>query len=131
MLHERYLSAQEARTSDEFLDQIVRFTKLLGFDTVSATVVIDQPVSESDFIAVSNTPSNYVEVFENSNFARRDPVMQHCTILNAWFRRHQASRSSSPTATRRTTAAFVGRRLPHPPIAPHHRASFSRSQERS
>lgn len=78
MLHERYLSILEARTSDDLLEHMVHFTKLLGFDTVSATVVIDRPVGESDFIAVSNTPSNYVEVFENSNFARRDPVMQHC-----------------------------------------------------
>ncbi len=78
MLQEGYLSVLESRNRDEFLGQIVRFTKRLGFETVSATTVIDHFLGEPEFITVDNTPQSYLEVFEDAGRARRDPVMQHC-----------------------------------------------------
>lgn len=78
MLQDGYLSVLESRNRDEFLGQVVRFTRQLGFETVSATTVIDHFLGESEFITVDNTPANYREVFENIGLGRQDPVMQHC-----------------------------------------------------
>jgi DNA-binding CsgD family transcriptional regulator len=68
----------EARNRDDFLHELVRFTRQLGFETVSATTIIDHFLGEPEFIAVDNTPSSYVEAFEDPTLARGDPVMQHC-----------------------------------------------------
>jgi DNA-binding CsgD family transcriptional regulator len=78
MLQDGYLSVLESKNRDEFLGQVVRFTKRLGFDTVSATTVIDHFLGESEFITVDNTPANYRDVFEDIDLGRHDPVMQHC-----------------------------------------------------
>jgi len=78
MLQDGYLSVLESKSRDEFLGQVVRFAKQLGFDTVSATTVIDHFLGESEFITVDNTPAGYRDVFEDADLGRHDPVMQHC-----------------------------------------------------
>lgn len=78
MLQDGYLSVLESKSRDEFLGQVVRFAKRLGFDTVSATTVIDHFLGESEFITVDNTPAGYRDVFEDVDLGRHDPVMQHC-----------------------------------------------------
>jgi DNA-binding CsgD family transcriptional regulator len=78
MLQDGYLSVLESKNRDEFLGQVVRFAKRLGFETVSATTVIDHFLGESEFITVDNTPANYRDVFEDMDLGRHDPVMQHC-----------------------------------------------------
>ena len=78
MLQGSYLSVLEARTRDEFRDEVVRFTKHIGFDTVSTTLVIDHTLGESEFITVDNTPPAYEEMFRQFDNGRVDPVMQHC-----------------------------------------------------
>jgi DNA-binding CsgD family transcriptional regulator len=78
MLQDGYLSVLEAKTRDEFRGEVVRFARHLGFETVSATTVIDHLLGESEFISIDNTPSGYVDAFEDTGMARRDPVMQHC-----------------------------------------------------
>ncbi|MEO8078886.1 MAG: autoinducer binding domain-containing protein [Caldimonas sp.] len=78
MLETGFTSVLETRTRDEFHEQIVEFTRRLGFETVSATVVIDHLLGEAEFITVDNTPRGYKESFGNRENWRRDPVMQHC-----------------------------------------------------
>lgn len=78
MLQDGYLSVLEARDRDEFLGHVVRFAKQLGFDTVSATTVIDHFLGESEFISVDNAPSSFRDVYEDVGYGRQDPVMQHC-----------------------------------------------------
>lgn len=78
MLQDGYLSVLESKTRDDFLAEIVRFARRLGFETVSATTVIDHFLGEPEFITVDNTPSDYLQVFEDAGMAQRDPVMQHC-----------------------------------------------------
>ncbi|MBL0091900.1 MAG: hypothetical protein IPP50_06005, partial [Piscinibacter sp.] len=51
MLQDGYLSVLEARDRDEFLGQVVRFAKRLGFDTVTATTIIDHFLGEPEFIS--------------------------------------------------------------------------------
>ena len=45
------------RTVNEFRDEVVRFGRALGFDTVSAVAVIDRGIGRSDFVVVDNTPA--------------------------------------------------------------------------
>lgn len=78
MLDSSFTSVLAARTRDEFQEKIVGFTRRLGFETVSATVVIDHLLGEAEFITVDNTPRAYKELFANRENWRRDPVMQHC-----------------------------------------------------
>ena len=72
------MAVLQSRNNDEFLDEIVRFARGLGFETVSAMTVIDHFLGESEFITVDNTPQSYRDAFRDTGSARRDPVMQHC-----------------------------------------------------
>jgi len=78
MLQDGYMSVLEAKDRDDFLGHVVRFAQQLGFETVSATTVIDHFLGESEFISVDNAPANYRQVYEDIGFGRHDPVMQHC-----------------------------------------------------
>lgn len=78
MLQRRYLSVLEVKSRDEFQAELVRFTRELGFDLVSAVSVIDRLLSDPEFIAVGNTPEAYRETFSDREVGRRDPVAQHC-----------------------------------------------------
>lgn len=53
-------------------DLVVRFARQLGFDTVSATVVVDR-TDGADFHCVDNTPESDRPIFENPTRSRRDP----------------------------------------------------------
>jgi DNA-binding CsgD family transcriptional regulator len=78
MLQGGFSEVMESRTRDEFQVELVSFTKRLGFDTVSATLVLDHLLGETEFITIDNTPRAYKESFQNPLNGRRDPVMQHC-----------------------------------------------------
>jgi DNA-binding CsgD family transcriptional regulator len=78
MLSGGYKSVLEVRTREEFRGEILRFTRSLGFETVTALAVVDRGPGESEFIAVDNTPRDYADSFNDPIFAVRDPVMQHC-----------------------------------------------------
>ena len=78
MLESGFTSVLKTRNRDEFQSEVVNFTKRLGFETVSATLVIDDLLGEAEFITVDNTPRGYREFFDDTGKNRRDPVMQHC-----------------------------------------------------
>ena len=78
MLTGGFSEVLSSRSQEEFHAEIVAFTKRLGFDTVSATVVIDHLLGDAEFLTVDNTPRGYKESFNNLAQGRRDPVMQHC-----------------------------------------------------
>jgi DNA-binding CsgD family transcriptional regulator len=80
MLQGDYLSVLEAKTRDELLHEVVRFTQQLGFQTVTAMSVIDHILGEPEFIWVENAPMGYKELANDRESARRDPVMQHCRV---------------------------------------------------
>ena len=50
MLQGSYQSVFEARDRSEFRNEVVRFAKQLGFETVSAMTVVDHPLSDTEFI---------------------------------------------------------------------------------
>ena len=78
MLQGGFTEVLTSQNRDEFRDEVVGFTKRLGFETVSATVVIDHLLGEAEFITVDNTPEQYQDAFQNRQNWRLDPVMQHC-----------------------------------------------------
>ena len=78
MLPGQYTAVLQARSRDEFRDEVVRFTQRLGFETVSAITVIDRALGKSEFINVDNTPVQYSDTYCDPALQRRDPVMQHC-----------------------------------------------------
>ena len=78
MLQTGFSEVLKSRNRDEFQGEIVAFTRRLGFDNFSATVVIDHMLGEAEFITVDNTPRAYKESFANPHNGKRDPVMQHC-----------------------------------------------------
>jgi DNA-binding CsgD family transcriptional regulator len=78
MLQAGFMSVMQARNRVEFRDEVVRFARGAGFDYVAATAVIDHVVGNTEFVGVDNTPTGYMEAFENASNWRRDPVAQHC-----------------------------------------------------
>ena len=78
MLDRGFTAVLNSQSRDEFQQEVVGFSKRLGFDTVSAMVVIDHLLGEAEFIRVDNTPRGYQDLFLNRQKARIDPVMQHC-----------------------------------------------------
>lgn len=78
MLQSGYMAVMEAESADGLLDEVVRFSHRLGFERVSAMLVVDHLLGESEFITISNTPAAYQEAFQSRDNWRRDPVMQHC-----------------------------------------------------
>ena len=96
MLDSGFTSVLASRTRDEFRDQVVGFTRRLGFETVAVTLVIDHFLGEPEFITVDNTPRSYTDFFNSRDDARRDPVMQHC------------KRNSMPIIWNQDTYAKVG-----------------------
>lgn len=79
MLSHSYLSIMEAKSAEDFRNQIVHFANELGFQFVSAMTVVDHSLTQSDFINVDNMPDAWREAgFFVVDDQRRDPVMQHC-----------------------------------------------------
>lgn len=78
MLQGGFSEVLRTGSRDEFQGEVTAFTRRLGFDTFSATVVIDHMLGEAEFITVDNTPRAYKDFFRNRQSGRADPVMQHC-----------------------------------------------------
>ena len=78
MLQGGYSSVLQARDRNEFRDEVVRFGRALGFETVSAIAVVDHGIGRSDFVTVDNTPKEWAGAFNDPRGMQRDPVMQHC-----------------------------------------------------
>ncbi|XVJ71649.1 MAG: LuxR family transcriptional regulator [Rhizobacter sp.] len=78
MLQDRYQTVLEVQNREEFRAEVIRFAQHLGFTTVAAASIYDQPDGQSEFVVVDNMPAAYLEKFEAQGSGMRDPVMQHC-----------------------------------------------------
>jgi DNA-binding CsgD family transcriptional regulator len=78
VLHGDYLAIAEAENVEAFRATVLRFTRRLGFNTVSAIVLLDRPDGGVETVSVDNTPAGYAPVFNDKGRAHRCPVMQHC-----------------------------------------------------
>jgi DNA-binding CsgD family transcriptional regulator len=78
MLPGGYSAVLQSKSREEFREEVVRFTRRLGFATFTAMTVVDHAIGQSEFITVENLPTGYAEASHNPVSYRRDPVMQHC-----------------------------------------------------
>ena len=78
MLGDRFTSVLEAEDAAGFREQVLKFTRWLGFDLMGAMVVVDKAVGETDVHSVDNVSSGYLQAFESQENRQRDPVSQHC-----------------------------------------------------
>jgi DNA-binding CsgD family transcriptional regulator len=78
MLQGDYQSVLEAKSQDQFRSVVIRFAQRLGFDTVSAAVIVDRVGCPPEFVAVHNTPLAFQQTYDDVSVGRRDPVSQHC-----------------------------------------------------
>ena len=69
MLSGGFMDVMKAGSTDEFRAQVVRFTKGLGFETVTAMTVIDHGLNNSEFFAVKDTRA--YEFFKTVMVSRR------------------------------------------------------------
>lgn len=91
--HRRGVSTVD--TAEDFQKQVVAFGHALGFDTINAMLVIDQPLSEPQFYIVDNTPLAYLEAYYDRSLARVDPVMQYCKLTSQPIVWNQATYTSN------------------------------------
>lgn len=78
MLQGAFTSVLQAGNRDELRDEIVRFANELGFETVSATTVVDHMLGDTEFFSIDNAPEGYRDLFDDPHVGRLDPVAQHC-----------------------------------------------------
>jgi DNA-binding CsgD family transcriptional regulator len=78
MLQGGFSTVLQAASRDDFRDEVVRFSRQLGFNIVSAMAVVDHSVGRSEFLEVNNAPAGCEAVLKDVPNMRRDPVMQHC-----------------------------------------------------
>ena len=78
MLQGDYQSVLEATNQDQFRSVVIRFAQRLGFEKVSAIVVVDRLGATPEFVAVHNAPLAYMQTFEDLSVSKRDPIAQHC-----------------------------------------------------
>ena len=78
MLQGGFSEVLKSQDRGEFEGELIAFTRRLGFETVSATLVLDHMLGEAEFITIDNTPRAFKETFQSPKHGRRDPVMQHC-----------------------------------------------------
>ena len=78
MLQGDYQSVLEAQNQDQFRSVVIRFAQRLGFDKVSAMVVVDRLGATPEFVGVHNAPLAYVQTFDDLSVSKRDPIAQHC-----------------------------------------------------
>lgn len=62
----------------DFTKRIVSFAEYLGFGSVSGVVITDHGPTLTEFQAITNVPSGYVNEFHNLTNAKLDPVSRHC-----------------------------------------------------
>lgn len=78
MLQANYLSMLEVEDRAQFLHQLIRFGKKLGFNTINAITIIDQSATHTEFHSIDNTPKEFLEAYFDNSLGRIDPVMQYC-----------------------------------------------------
>ena len=78
MLSGGYAAVHQAQSRDEFRDEVLRFTRQLGFETVSAVVVVDRGIGRADRVTIDNTPPEFMATYSDKAVGKRDPVSEHC-----------------------------------------------------
>jgi DNA-binding CsgD family transcriptional regulator len=77
MLQSDFMAVLEARSQEDLRNELLRFTRQLGFDRMTAALVVDRPQGQSHFTVLDNAPEAYAAIFNDPESSLRDPVLQH------------------------------------------------------
>jgi DNA-binding CsgD family transcriptional regulator len=77
-LHRQCLEVLHARTVKDFVRITGQMAQSMGFHSMGALIVIDHTATFSEFRSVTDAPTEYLPIFEDTQSAKLDPVTQHC-----------------------------------------------------
>jgi len=81
MRHQDLIDIGQAADLRSFEQRLVRLAGELDFPLVSAVLIAEPPGQDPLAVAVGNTPREYLESFNSSDDARRDPVLRQLKKL--------------------------------------------------
>ena len=81
-LRDEFISVAGVTSQGELLDQLLRFSKSLGFHLASAIAVRNRLDGALDCFSVENAPQGYQDMYFDPRAAQVDPVCQHCKRHN-------------------------------------------------
>jgi len=96
-LHRRCLEVLHAESVTDFVRISGQMAQSMGFHSMGALIVIDHTATFSEFRSVTDAPTEYLPIFEDTHSAKLDPVTQHC------------KQSSSPIVWDQKTYVSAGR----------------------
>ena len=68
MLQGGYKAVLEARSRDEFSQEIGNFARSMGFERFSAMTVVDHSLGRSEFVTIDNCPPSFKEIWNHQNY---------------------------------------------------------------
>jgi len=77
-LHRQCLEILHAKTVKDFVRISGKMAQSMGFHSMGALIVIDHTATFSEFRSVTDAPTEYLPIFEDTHSAKLDPVTQHC-----------------------------------------------------
>jgi hypothetical protein len=83
MLQGGFSEVLKSQNKREFASELISFTQRLGFQTVSATLVLDHMLGEAEFITVDNNPRAYKECSTASGRVCRSFGIKRLTLSPA------------------------------------------------
>ena len=79
---QRLLDLSQAADGDSFQRQLVELANEMEFELVSGLVVTEMPNGPAQLVRVGNTPSAFLESFNDVDNSDRDPVLQRLKNLS-------------------------------------------------
>lgn len=79
---QRLLDLSQAADGDSFQRQLIELANEMEFELVSGLVVTEIPGGPAQLVRVGNTPSTYLESFNDIDNSDRDPVLQRLKSLS-------------------------------------------------
>jgi DNA-binding CsgD family transcriptional regulator len=83
MRQQDYLDVCSATDKDAFGQRLVNFAQRMDFGLVSAILAVERPGEETLVSTVGNTPADYLQIYEDLEAGKRDPVMRRLKASGA------------------------------------------------
>ena len=74
MRHQDYLDVGTSPDRATFEQRLLRFAQSMNFGIVTAALSVDRPGEKPLFVAIGNTPNDFIEAASHFENAQRDPV---------------------------------------------------------
>lgn len=82
---QRYEQVSQAEDFTSFRQGLIAFANDMDFGLVAGVLAIEHrvPVAATEYVSVSNTPTAFLEAFDDAANAKRDPVHRHLMLKAA------------------------------------------------